>query len=208
MTTSLYLARWVHFATLMLLFCQVSRGAEIGHVLRTSSGEALAGITIRATRPAPYELEMSTVTDEEGQFSFDLPDGDWVIEADPADILNLGYFCVPGIGIGIGGGLISFPTTGWFTFVAVPLYPELKQILQGEQVVLELDFEWMEGLQPSLLRGFRVERSTDLHTWQSLGTVLLLNPPIRVVDPAGRSEKRAFYRTVATEDFQVIDFGN
>ena len=88
------------------------------------------------------------------------------------------------------------------SFLAWRLRPEITPIFSesGKQVAVELDFDWMSGLSPRRVRCYRIERALNANDWESIGTVMLTNPPLRLIDPVGK-KTQAVYRAVELPDF-------
>lgn len=164
--------------------------------MKNQQDEPVPGIPIRATFQGKGDVEpVVTTTDKDGWFEFNLPDGQWLIEFDPVALINSGYFCRPGFCWPPEQcGIAEIPV-----LPTVPLRPVLKPVVSGDQsaVVVELTFDWAEGLDPDILQQYRVERSSDMNKWDPVGTVLLSDPPNRLVDPeADGAAESAFYRAV------------
>ena len=170
-----------------LAFAGAGAELEIRNTVRDTEGEPLAGILVHS-RPQEGNgaAAQTTRTDAQGRFSFTLPDGAWFIEVDPAELLERGYFCVPGWNPG------DFPE---LPLIAVPITPELSYSLSRGVVTLEATFDWLPGLEPSVMRMCAVQRSEDLVNWETFAIVGLTNPPIKVEDPNVGVEA-CFYRTV------------
>lgn len=182
----------------LLTFCLsvpgILEALEVSNTVKNSDGEAVAAILVHARpqgdNPAPAQ---TTRTSDEGSFSFSLPEGRWYIEVDPAELLERGYFCVPG----------WFPGGFEPPLTAIPLRPDLRYELKNGDVSVVASFDWQAGLEPVLLRVFRIERSVDMKNWESIGSIELADPPIRLDDPYG-DVKRCFYRVVE-EPVRVLE---
>lgn len=161
-------------------------GLEVANTLRNTDGEALAGILVHAKPQQGNSAEAQiTRTDSEGAFSFSLADGAWFVEVDPAELLELGYFCVPGWN----------PEWPIEPLVAVPLRPRLDYDIAENKVTVVATFDWMAGLEPTVLRDYRIERSEDGVKWDSMGTITLADPPVMLPDPNAKVP-RCFYRAI------------
>jgi len=90
---------------------------------------------------------------------------------------------------------------------AVPLTPvlSLERSTSGAVSVVS-NFDWFDDLEPFIYRRFRIERSTDFINWEPMSSMLLSDPPIRLIDPEASGEKIVFYRAVEEEFYQVRDF--
>jgi len=184
---------------LLVLFPLFVHAEIVSDIVQDTEGTPLSDILVTATSS---ETSLSTRTGTDGSFSFDLEPGTWFIEVSPTELLERGYFCVPGFcwppedpSCGPDPGLID----------AVPLNPQLTITFPtSTSVAVQLDFDWEENLQPLLLRQFVIEKSTDGETWQPLQTVALQDPPIMVED-AEEVSSTCIYRAVGQEDIIITE---
>jgi len=174
---------------------------RINETLIDTQGNPLGNILVKAT---PQEGNLADPvekrTDENGQLLMTLADGDWFIEVDQAELLERGYFCVPGSCLG--------PECTDLTFIdAVPLTPELLFAkVPGDSPTLEIQFDWLPGINPVLLRQHGLERSTDLVTWTPVASLILQDPPILFDDLLAPENQPVYYRTRPEPNIIVANF--
>ena len=187
-------------SSLLLIFMGTLTGFSqlvFEHTFKDRAGVPLSQILIRATpiNGNPGEV-VEKRTEPSGAISIDLADNEWFVEIDQAELLERGYFCVPGSCF----SAICQP----IIIDAVPLTPILgitRSLTGSVSVVAE--FDWITGIDPVIYRRFRIERSTDMFTWEPISTVLLSNPPLRIIDPKANSLKATYYRAIEEESFQA-----
>ena len=164
-------------------------------------GQPGANLPVRAQSQSGEKVTFLTTSDADGWFTFDLDEThSWLVEVDPVALLNAGYFCVPGSIVGPG------PRFAFDDVLIVPLRPVVTPVFaeNSEAVAVELNFDWAAGMDPDVLQTVRVEKSTNFIDWEPIGSVLLSNPPLRVIDSSRTSADEAvFYRAVQTNPFQV-----
>ncbi|MFT5110322.1 MAG: hypothetical protein ACI9UA_005976 [Pseudoalteromonas tetraodonis] len=169
------------------------------------SGIPLDGILVHARSAGGQEATVvSGRTAVDGSYSLEVPDASlgWLVVTDERELLERGYFCEPGsFWPGLGGEVID---PGFFVQVpqltTVPLWPELTLIRSEEGVsCVRLDFDWIDGISPSLLRQYRIERSLDMKTWSEVITVALGCPPMSVFDETQVEFECGYYRVVPVE---------
>jgi len=170
------------------------------HTFKDRAGEPLSQILIRATpiNENPAEV-VEKRTGPSGAITINLADGEWFVEIDQAELLERGYFCVP--------GSCFSESCQPIIINAVPLTPILavNRSLTGTVSVVA-EFDWITGIDPFIYRRFRIERSTDMSTWEPISSVLLSNPPLRIVDPKATGAKAVYYRAIEEEPFQAREF--
>lgn len=170
------------------------------HTFKDRAGAPLSQILIRATPVKDNTAEVvEKRTEPSGAITLNLADGEWFVEIDQAELLERGYFCVPGSCFSAECQPIIIN--------AVPLFPILavNRSLTGTVSVVA-EFDWIDGIEPFVYRRFRIERSTDMFTWEPISTVLLSNPPLRIIDPKGTGAKVVYYRAIEEESFQAREF--
>ncbi|MGJ8697884.1 MAG: hypothetical protein ACSHYF_16320 [Verrucomicrobiaceae bacterium] len=168
---------------------------SVTETLKDRAGTPLSEIRVHAFPRGDNPAQAtSTLTDAAGTFHFTLPDGEWFIEVDQRELLERGYFCVP--------GSCFSPECELSIIAAVPLQPNLS-ILRNNNgtTALRANFDWLEGIQPILLRQFRIERSKDLINWETIDTIQLANPPLLIPDPTAGEQKQTYYRAIPIGDF-------
>ena len=168
------------------------------HIFKDRAGEPLSQIMVRAKPINGNTAEtVEKRTESTGALTLNLADGEWFVEVDQIELLERGYFCVP-------GSCLS-PNCQPTIIDAVPLTPILavnRSVTGSVSVVAE--FDWITGIEPFIYRRYRIERSTDMTTWEPISTVLLSNPPLRIIDPkANSSTKAVYYRAIEEEQFQA-----
>jgi|GEM_PF-2069653 len=186
------------FSILLLLGTLPGFGELVfSHTFKDRAGEPLSQILIRATpineNPAKA---VEKRTEPSGAITINLADDEWFIQVDERELLERGYFCVPGSCFSANCQPIIID--------AVPLIPILavNRSLTGTVSVVA-EFEWITGIDPIFYRRYRIERSTDMFTWEPLSSVLLSNPPLRIVDSKAGDAKAVYYRAIEEEPFQA-----
>lgn len=158
----------------------------------------LEGITIHA-RLTDGDLfyHLQTRTGPDGAFAIGAVAGTWRLEADPDELIQRGFSCLPGDLITIGY------ITNIYTIaplIAIPIRPTLSlpEVRPDGAVLLRLTFD----SSPLPLLGnpprYQVETSTDLQKWLLLGTIDLTHSPIDLEDPAPDPFSR-FYRATLVD---------
>jgi hypothetical protein len=167
------------------------------------SGVPVDGILVHArSGVGEGQLVVSGRTAEDGSYALEIPDATrgWQVVTDERELLEWGYFCVPGSfwpgEEGIEPGVIvEIPE-----LTTVPLRPELMLVRSEAGVsCVRLDFDWISGISPSVLRQYRIERSTDMKSWTEVITVALGCPPMSVFDETQSEFECGYYRAVAVE---------
>src|SRR5688572_11566072 len=70
--------------------------SQVNGVVRTDTNELLPNITVEAISFVNDRIvRFSTITDVQGRFTFQLPDGNWSIGAPPASLNALGLIAPP-----------------------------------------------------------------------------------------------------------------
>lgn len=170
------------------------------HTFQDRSGAPLPEILIHATpMPGNTAGKVEKRTDSLGQISMTLADGEWFILVDEQELLERGFFCVPGSCFSAD----CRPTI----ILAVPLQPilTLERSVAGTVSVVA-NFDWIAGIDPFIYRRYRIERSTDFFTWEPISSMLLSDPPIRLIDSKASGHKAVFYRAIEEDLYQVRDF--
>ena len=213
-------------AILVLFVAGAATAAEtirrLSGIVNDTSGARIANLTLHFYQKNGKTFNhLSTVTAANGVWSIELPPGVWRGAANSDDILKRGYFCFPGfVWCGDGGGACGVDP-GWpplwgggeiiwtpidgnpgiVTITVVPTRPDLtvdkpRTKDAGVKVTFETTTQDM-----SLVRQWRIEKSTDLLTWKPLQTVALAgSSPVLVPDPAGATTPVCYYRAVQVED--------
>ncbi|MDA0812931.1 MAG: hypothetical protein O3C21_11165 [Verrucomicrobia bacterium] len=169
-------------------------------VVRDNSGEAVGDVLMHIAGGEGVNLETRTLAD--GSYVVEVPDGDvqWTLAVDERELLERGYFCLPDFAWQPGDpGIIPILT-------AVPLQPKLNLTRTSDGIAcLQLSFDWADGLQPSILRQYRIERTTDMVNWEEVVTLALACPPMMLFDETVKRERQSVYRTVATDPVIMIE---
>jgi hypothetical protein len=192
---------------------------RLAGMVRNTSGQPIEGLTIHFyQRSGPAFNHLTATTAPSGKWSLELPPGEWRGAAKTDDVLARGYFCVPGfIWCGEtgelcddqwpplwGGGIIDWNPVNDpvdVTLILVPTRPDLtvekpRTTAAGVSVSFETTDQEM-----TVVRQWRIEKSTDLTTWSEMQTVALSgSSPVIVPDPASASTPVCYYRAVQVED--------
>lgn len=168
------------------------------------SGVPLDGILVHArSGVGEDQLVVSERTEEDGSYELEVPDASrgWLVVTDERELLERGYFCEPGsFWPGLGGEVNPGFPVRIATLTTVPLRPELTLIRSEEGVsCVRLDFEWIDGIVPSVLRQYRIERSLDMKTWTEVITVALGCPPMSIFDETQLEFECGYYRVVPAD---------
>jgi len=189
------------FLLIFLLLTPICLGQlTFSHTFIDQDQNPLSEILIHATPLNDNEAEaVQKRTDSSGAITINLSDGEWFIQVDEREVVERGFFCVP-------GSCFSADCQPRI-IAAVPLTPvlSLERSTSGAVSVVS-NFDWFDDLEPFIYRRFRIERSTDFINWEPMSSMLLSDPPIRLIDPQASGEKIVFYRAVEEEFYQVRDF--
>jgi hypothetical protein len=194
---------------------------RVSGTVRDTSGARIANLTLHFYQKKGKKdfTHLTTVTAANGMWFIDLPPGVWRGAAHSDDILRRGYFCFPGFVWGggecppvdpawpalWGGGEVEWTpicgNPGPIVLTIVPTRPELSTEKPGTtQAGVKVSFETTTQAMTTV-RQWRIEKSTDLLTWEPLQTVALSGTsPVIVPDPAGATTPSCFYRAVQVED--------
>jgi|GEM_PF-3716158 len=208
----------------LLLCCAATLASaettRLSGVVRNTTGKPIPGLELHFYHRNGLAFDhVSTTTAKNGAWAIDLPPGEWRGAARTDDILGRGYFCFPGfIWCGDAGELCdggAWPPLWGGGFIEwnpvidpidvnitlVPTRPTLtvekpRTPTAGVEVSFETTRENM-----TLVRQWRIEKSTDLFTWVPLQTVALSGTsPVIVPDPASVGTPVCYYRAVQVED--------
>ena len=214
--------------TLLLLFTAMLPAAaestsRLAGTIRNSTGQPIAGLTIHFYKRNVASFDhVTTSTAADGKWSIELPPGEWRGAAHSDDILKRGYFCFPGFvwcgdagdQCGVGGwpglwgpGFIDWNPVidpGLINLTVIPTRPDLaSEKPRTADAGVKISFE-TTAVAMSTIRQWRVEKSTDLLTWQAMQTVALSGAsPVIVPDPASVTAAVCYYRAVQVEDIIV-----
>jgi len=211
-----------------LLLCGAATTAmadtRLSGIVRNTKGTPIASLDLHFyQREGKKFNHLKATTGTDGKWSINLPPGEWRGAANTDDLLAQGYFCGPGfmvcgepdsIDCGVvgiigwpplwgGGEIIWTPIDdpGFVNVTIVPTRPTLtvaKPLTSAAQ--LEVSFETTTQ-DMTLVRQWRIEKSTDMFEWTSLQTVALSGTsPVIVPDPASVSTPVCFYRAVQVAD--------
>lgn len=167
------------------------------------SGVPVDGILIHAqSGTGADQMLVSGRTADDGSYALEVPDASraWLVVTDERELLERGYFCVPGFVWQGGeevdpGQVLQIPQ-----LTTVPLRPQLSLVRSETGVsCVRLDFDWIDGISPSVLRQFRIERSLDMQTWTQVLTVALGCPPMSVFDETQSAKGAGYYRVVPAD---------
>jgi len=209
-------------AFLILFTAGIVRGETTRHLsgmVRNTQGLPIRGLTIHFYQKNGASFtHLTAVTALNGRWSIDLPPGEWRGAASTDDLLSRGYFCGPGFvwcdgGCGEvipwpplwgGGEIIWTPVDGdpgQVDLTIVPTRPELSlEKPRTSQAGVKVTFE-TTAQDMTLIRQWRIEKSTDLQTWTPIQTVALSGTsPVIVPDPASETSAFCFYRAVQVEN--------
>ena len=175
-------------------------------VVKDISDQPVSGILINFTSG---DDSASTRSGEDGSYSVDVENtGEaWTISLDEAELIALGYFCFPDFvwnpEIEPIDPVVIIPE-----LTTVPLRPELTMERSTDGVsCVRLNFDWVDELVPTVLREYRIERSTDMNEWTEVMTVSLACPPIEFFDETVGDEEVCHYRAVEGTSFNVGELG-
>jgi len=216
-----------------LLFCCAAtivgaNTARLSGIVRNTMGKPIAGLVLHFYHPNGLAFDhLAATTAKDGRWVIDLPPGEWRGAARTDDVLARGYFCAPGIPVCIGmdnsiveceagmdwpplwgGGEILWTTISDPRFIDVTLVPTRPTLAvekpRTAAAGVELSFE-TTTLDMTLVRRWRIEKSTDLFTWVPMQTVALSGTsPVIVPDPASVSTPVCYYRAVQVEDLAPV----
>lgn len=205
---------------LFILFTAGLTGAgttrHLTGLVRNVPGSPIANLTIHFYQKNGESFtHLTATTGVNGRWAIDLPPGVWRGAASTDDILSRGYFCGPGFvwcgdgPCGVdpgwpplwgGGEIVWTPIEGdpgEVTLIIVPTRPDLsvekpKTAQAGVKVTFETTTQQM-----TLIRQWRIEKSTDLLTWTPMQTVALSGTsPVIVPDPVASTAPACYYRAV------------
>jgi len=194
-------------ATLLsaLLFTLISAQGEVmtlTGLVRDNSGDPVADILVHArSGDEPKQVVVSGRTREDGSYALTVPDDErnWNVVTDEIELFERGFFCEPGF-IWEPGEVVIIPE-----LTTVPLTPKLTLIRSDENVTcIQLDFEWLSGVTPEVLRQYKIERSQDMRVWEEVLTVALGCPPMSVFDETQTGAECGYYRVVPVESVTII----
>jgi len=189
----------------ILFIIMLGAGTSFGdlvfsHTFKDRDEQPLSEILIHASPRNGNEAgKVEKRTDSAGKITMNLADGEWFIQVDEEELLERGFFCVPGS---------CFSAECRPTIInAVPLRPILTlEHSTTDAVSVVANFDWIGGIDPFLYRRYRIERSTDFINWEPMSSMLLSDPPIRLIDSKAAGRKAVYYRAVEEESYQVRDF--
>lgn len=210
--------------TLFLVLCTAAAVAadntRLSGIVRNTTGKPIAGLVIHFYHRNGLTFDhLTATTAANGTWAIDLPQGEWRGAAHTDDVLARGYFCAPGFvwcgnDGGLcgsdwpslwGGGVIEWnPLIDPFVGVRLTLVPTRPTLTvekpRSSAAGVKVSFE-MTTQDMTLIRQWRIEKSTDLFTWAPLKTVALSGvSPVIVPDPASVSTPSCYYRAVQVED--------
>lgn len=189
----------------ILLALWLGTGTSFGdlvfsHTFKDQEDQPLSEILIHASPRNGNEAEkVEKRTDSAGKITMNLADGEWFIVVDEMELLERGFFCQPGSILNI-----EFQPT----FInAVRLRPilTLERSTFGAVSVVA-NFDWITTIDPFVYRRYRIERSTDFINWEPMSSMLLSDPPIRLIDPKAVGQRAVYYRSVEEESYQARPF--
>lgn len=206
-----------------LLPAAAENPSRLAGTIHNPAGQPIAGLTIHFYKRSAAGFDhLTTSTAVDGTWSIELPPGEWRGAAHSDDILKRGYFCFPGFiwcgeaGDQCGGdvwppnwgpGIIDWNPVidpGNINLTVIPTRPDLAaEKPRTVDAGVKLSFETTTAAMTTI-RQWRVEKSTDLLTWQPMQTVALSGAsPVIVPDPGSVSAPICYYRAVQVEDIVV-----
>jgi hypothetical protein len=209
-------------AFLVLFTAGIVSGETNRHLsgtVRNTQGLPIGGLTIHFYQKNGKSFtHLTTVTAANGRWAIDLPPGEWRGAANTNDLLSRGYFCGPGfvwcdVNCGDvingpplwgGGEIIWTPIIGdpgQVDLTIVPTRPELTaEKPRTAQARVKVSFETTTQ-DMTLVRQWRIEKSTDLQNWTPMQTVALSgSSPVIVPDPSSVATPVCYYRAVQVEN--------
>ncbi len=172
--------------------------------------------TIHARSTSGPAIHSLTLTDNLGNYVFEVLPGDWRIEVDPNELISRGFFCAPFITIcpspaecpPSGGSVqppawIIHPPGTVITIMPVIITP-LRPVLSAPEIqsegtvsiLLTFDTTWLPLL---VVRTYRVESSENMETWSPVLTTDLITSPIIVTETQLNPSRQRFFRAIMVE---------
>ena len=191
-----------------MMICPAAEVVTLSGWIHDKAGNPLAGITLVLSGIVEEKkLAKSLITDSEGKFSIEVPSGNWIGIPDEIELLERGYFCMPGwewdpetlggLTVSRPGEIVQFQDPMGMELIAVPIIPTLKVTGRDPgngSVKLTAEFIFGEVPPPLFSANYQVYRSEDMKIWEPF-TVIGMNNlrPSAFLDST--SERgRCFYR--------------
>ncbi len=174
-----------------LLTSQAADTVTFSGTIHDTKGNPLGDITLKLEgRVGEESLTRELSTNEKGEFSITVPNGEWKGVPDEIELLERGYFCFPGFEWRewIGnvepepaperpGEILRVWDAENVRMVAVPVQPEIRLSdfdKAGEKVAILAGFVFPDEVRPPEFSGtYQIQTSEDMAQWTMVDTVEL-----------------------------------